>query len=97
MESGFYEGHEEDFEGLRKAIWEASKDREEAAEGGSSEDKSKTDEKGKEEEDTSEDDVQKIEQMMARLRAAREMGEGMPEDQRRRIAAKAVAEAMRDL
>jgi alpha/gamma adaptin binding protein p34 len=99
LESGFFEGDEADFEGLKKAIWEASKEREDAADGGPSEDKTKYD-TGKDEDkegDITEEDVQKLEEMMGRLRAVREMGEGMPEAERRRMAARAVAEAMKEL
>ncbi|PTB69439.1 hypothetical protein BBK36DRAFT_1187106 [Trichoderma citrinoviride] len=43
------------------------------------------------------EDVAKVEKMMRKLQAAREMGEGMGEAQRRRLAAKAVEEVMREL
>jgi hypothetical protein len=42
-------------------------------------------------------DVDKVERMMQRLLAAREAGQGMGEEQRRRLAARAVAEVMREL
>ncbi|KAL8287953.1 hypothetical protein RB597_000170 [Gaeumannomyces tritici] len=43
------------------------------------------------------EDVEKVEAMMRKLLAAREMGAGMPEEQRRRLAARAVGEVMREL
>lgn len=49
------------------------------------------------EEDISEDDVRKMEAMMGKLLAAREMGEGMPEAERRRMARRAVGEVMKEL
>ena len=101
FEAAFIES-EADFEGLKKAIWEASKEREEVAEGGSSIDRRNGGDgtgkdKDNQEEDITEEDVQKLEQMMGRLRAVREMGEGMPEEERKRMAARAVAEAMKEL
>ncbi|TFB04604.1 hypothetical protein CCMA1212_004081 [Trichoderma ghanense] len=47
--------------------------------------------------DLDDEDVAKVEKMMRKLQAAREMGEGMGEAQRRRLAAKAVEEVMREL
>lgn len=47
--------------------------------------------------DLGEDDLQKLEGMMRKLQAVRDMSAGLPEDQRRRIAARAVGEVMRDL
>ncbi|UNI19604.1 hypothetical protein JDV02_005783 [Purpureocillium takamizusanense] len=44
-----------------------------------------------------EDDVAKVERMMRKLQAAREAGQGMNEAQRKRMAARAVAEVMREL
>jgi hypothetical protein len=41
--------------------------------------------------------VRKLEGMMSRLRAVREMGEGMPEEERRRMAKRAVGEVMKEL
>ncbi|KLU91084.1 hypothetical protein MAPG_09607 [Magnaporthiopsis poae ATCC 64411] len=43
------------------------------------------------------EDVEKVEAMMRKLLAVREMGAGMPEEQRRRLAARAVGEVMREL
>ncbi|KAI1319254.1 hypothetical protein F5Y16DRAFT_391122 [Xylariaceae sp. FL0255] len=56
-------------------------------------------ERGKtgEEEAINDDEVQKIERMMTKLQAVRDTNAGLPEDQRRRAAARAVAEVMKDL
>ncbi|KAK7959105.1 uncharacterized protein PG986_003959 [Apiospora aurea] len=42
-------------------------------------------------------EVQKLEGMMRKLQAVRDMSAGLPEDQRKRMAAKAVGEVMQDL
>ncbi|KAL2207937.1 hypothetical protein CC79DRAFT_1368792 [Sarocladium strictum] len=97
-----------DFEGLKKAIWEnsllnddgdfdastgkkgaASTDKEKDGAGGPSEDS------GMAEVDV--DDVIRVERMMAKLQAVREAGEGMGEEQRKKMAARAVREVMADL
>lgn len=44
-----------------------------------------------------EDDVAKVERMMRKLQAVREAGEGMGQEQRRRMAARAVDEVMKEL
>lgn len=44
-----------------------------------------------------EDDVQKLEGMMRKLLAARDMSAGLPEEQRKRMAKKAVGEVMKEL
>ncbi|KAI0411227.1 hypothetical protein F5X98DRAFT_62052 [Xylaria grammica] len=94
----------EDFEGLKRAIWNAEKedgeefsDRGEksaaaaAATGGAKQGEDET------EESLDEDGVQKIERLMAKLQTVRETNAGLPEDQRKRAAAKAVAEVMREI
>lgn len=43
------------------------------------------------------DDIVKVENMMRKLQAVREAGEGMGEAQRRRLAARAVEEVMKEL
>ncbi|KXH57555.1 alpha and gamma adaptin binding protein p34 [Colletotrichum salicis] len=54
--------------------------------------------KGDEEkEDLDAEDVEKIEQMMRKLQAVRDLNAGLPEDQRRRMAKKAVGEVMKEL
>lgn len=51
----------------------------------------------KENEELTEDDIAKVESMMRRLQAARETGQGMSEAERKRFAARAVQEVMKDL
>ncbi|KAI1418954.1 hypothetical protein F5Y12DRAFT_358911 [Xylaria sp. FL1777] len=90
----------EDFEGLKRAIWNAGKeDGEDFLDGGPS---SATTDGGKRTADATEDslddeDVQKMERLMAKLQAVRDTNAGLPEDQRKRAAAKAVAEVMKEL
>ncbi|KAK3402866.1 alpha and gamma adaptin binding protein p34-domain-containing protein [Sordaria brevicollis] len=50
-----------------------------------------------EEEEIGEDDVEKIAKMMMKLQAVRDMSGSMPEEQRRKLAMKAVEEVMREL
>lgn len=50
-----------------------------------------------EKEDLNAEDVEKIEQMMRKLQAVRDLSAGLPEDQRRRMAKKAVGEVMKEL
>lgn len=52
-------------------------------------------EQGKSELD--DEDVEKVERMMRRLQAVREAGEGLGYEQRRRMAARAVGEVMKEL
>lgn len=52
-------------------------------------------EEGKPEPD--DEDVEKVERMMRKLQAVREAGEGMGYEQRRRMAARAVADVMKEL
>lgn len=47
--------------------------------------------------DLDEDEVEKLEKLMLKLKATRELGEGMPEEQRKKLAKKAVMEVMKDL
>jgi hypothetical protein len=55
-------------------------------------------EKGDEEDDeVGEEDVQKLERMMMKLQAVRDASAGMPEEQRKRMAARAVGEVMKEL
>ena len=91
-----------DMEELRKAIFgdvDAKADKTEQVQGKTDELKdSKDDTKDAKEDETGvdEDDVAKVEAMMRKLQAAREAGEGMSEAQRKKMAAKAVAEVMKD-
>lgn len=98
MDFGF---DREDFEGLKKAIWEAQMEREghkvaeetvpgkiSSPSGGSADDAP---------DDVGGDDVEKVEKMMRKLQAVRDMSAGLPEEQRKRVAARAVGEVLRDL
>lgn len=99
----------EDFEGLKKAIWSAGGDdnaedfmngeppiqqkkKQGPEQAGTSDSASK---EGADKLDEAE--VQKLEGMMRKLQAVRDMSAGLPEDQRKRMAAKAVGEVMKDL
>ncbi|KAH7165670.1 hypothetical protein EDB81DRAFT_780059 [Dactylonectria macrodidyma] len=95
-----------DFDGLRQAIWEAGQDQndDDLAKGV----KAEGDEKAKDAtaskalqggalDDLDEEDVVKIESMMRKLQVVREAGEGMGQEQRRRMAARAVEEVMKEL
>ncbi|KAK4152470.1 alpha and gamma adaptin binding protein p34-domain-containing protein [Chaetomidium leptoderma] len=78
----------EDFVGLRKAIWAG-------AEGGDGESsKGEADDK---DEEVGEGDVQKLERMMLKLQAVKDASAGLPEEQRKRMAARAVGEVMKEL
>lgn len=97
----------EDFAGLQQAIWQASQEREDQEEGDSGEQDEGAGKKtrtkkggslsGDDDEELNEESVQRVETLMRRLMAAREAAQGLPEDQRRRLAARAVGEVMRDL
>ncbi|KAI0135877.1 hypothetical protein F4814DRAFT_402832 [Daldinia grandis] len=82
----------EDFAGLKQAIWNSGKD-EDFLNGEPTTDTDKKDDG----EDMNDEEVKKIERMMAKLQAVRDTSAGMPEDQRKRVAAKAVAEVMKEL
>lgn len=98
----------EDFVGLRAAIWEARMERvwEDDGEGEAAH---KSDNKvaapsgdvgaDKDEagEELGDEDIQKVEEMMRKLQAVKDMSAGLPEDQRKRLAARAVGEVMREL
>lgn len=96
----------EDFEGLKKAIWEARVEREgddgdNHGTGGKLSDHDpasaqarNTDDGG---DDLGEEDIQKVEQMMRKLQAVKDMSAGLPEDQKKRMAARAVGEVMKEL
>ncbi|RYO85190.1 hypothetical protein DL764_009214 [Monosporascus ibericus] len=98
----------EDFAGLRRAIWNAG--REEDDDDKKEQDPANGEPSGKKavtdggqppgvgaDERLDDEEVQKLERMMAKLQAVREMSAGLPEDQRRRMAAKAVGEVMKEL
>ncbi|KAI1819662.1 hypothetical protein F4861DRAFT_123690 [Xylaria intraflava] len=87
----------QDFEGLRRAIWNVGQEDEEESINGEPS-AARGDQTSEEREESLDDsDIQKVERMMAKLQAVRETNAGLPEDQRKRAAAKAVAEVMRDL
>lgn len=96
----------EDFEGLKKAIWEARVEREgddgdSQAIGGKPSDLDQASAQAKRPGDggdeLGDEDIQKVEQMMRKLQAVKDMSAGLPEDQRKRMAAKAVGEVMKEL
>ncbi|KAK5993923.1 hypothetical protein PT974_07361 [Cladobotryum mycophilum] len=95
-----------DFEGLRKAIWESGQGEDDAHNADDTKAKpaaTSTDAGASKQSDSLDDgelddeDVAKVEKMMRKLQAAKEMGEGMSEAQRKRLAARAVEEVMREL
>ncbi|RFU75404.1 hypothetical protein TARUN_6853 [Trichoderma arundinaceum] len=101
-----------DFEGLRMAIWETSR-LDTGDDDNAHPDKDKVGQpkaadatagpsggikdSEAEDRDLDDEDVAKVEKLMRKLQAAREMGEGMSEAQRKRLAARAVEEVMREL
>ncbi|KAI2602201.1 hypothetical protein GGR54DRAFT_625332 [Hypoxylon sp. NC1633] len=84
----------DDFAGLKQAIWNSGEDNEEDFLNG--EPSSKTSEKDASDK-LDDEDLRKIERMMVKLQAVRDTSAGLPEDQRKRVAAKAVAEVMKEL
>ena len=78
-----------DFEGMKKAIWGLDEDAP-----GSSHPIGEPHADGT---DMNEDDVVKVEKMMRKLQAVKEAGEGLSEEQRKRMAARAVHEVMKEL
>ncbi|KAI8623912.1 hypothetical protein F5Y19DRAFT_456532 [Xylariaceae sp. FL1651] len=98
MDFGF---DRKDFEGLKRAIWNAGNDDDDNEFMDSKPNKflAETSKATTEEDDKSldDDEIQKIERMMVRLQAVRDTNAGLPEDQRKRAAAKAVAEVMKEL
>lgn len=91
----------QDFEGLKAAILEAQMEREGHDSGEQSKDDTSAppggSKAGEESDKLGDEDVQQVEQMMQKLLAVRDMSAGLPEDQRKRMAARAVGEVMRDL
>ncbi|KAK2602577.1 hypothetical protein N8I77_009095 [Diaporthe amygdali] len=95
----------EDFEGLKKAIWEARIEREgddgdhQATDGKPSDPKAASNQTGNPDEggdELGDEDIQKVEQMMRKLQAVKDMSAGLPEDQKKRMAARAVGEVMKE-
>lgn len=96
----------EDFEGLKKAIWEARVEREgdggdNQVTGGKPSDLDQAPAQTRRADDggdeLGDEDIQKVEQMMRKLQAVKDMSAGLPEDQKKRMAAKAVGEVMKEL
>ncbi|KAK5636782.1 hypothetical protein RRF57_012494 [Xylaria bambusicola] len=81
----------EDFEGLRRAIWSSEKEDGELSMDGEKRAPNEA------EEAIDDEDIQKMERLMAKLQAVRDSNAGLPEDQRKRAAAKAVAEVMKEI
>ncbi|AEO56555.1 hypothetical protein MYCTH_2301645 [Thermothelomyces thermophilus ATCC 42464] len=77
----------EDFVGLREAILSGGRGGEGAGPGGDAGDN----------EDIGEEDVQQLERLMLKLQAVRDASAGLPEEHRKRMAARAVGEVMREL
>ncbi|KAG6127864.1 hypothetical protein E4U38_006027 [Claviceps purpurea] len=84
-----------DIENLKKAIFEADGQADGAVEGDAAPQKDGT--SGEKTEKDKNDEMTKMEDMMRKLQAVREAGEGLPEAQRRRMAARAVQEVMKEL
>ena len=85
-----------DFEGLKKAIWSLEQDEKED-DAGPSEDKKTKDGKDEDNVELDEKEIEKLEGMMRKLQAVRDMSAGLPEEQRKRLAARAVGDVMKDL
>lgn len=83
----------EDFAGLKQAIWNAGQENEEDFLNGEPSKQAP----GKDDGDEADDEIRKIERMMVKLQAVRDTSAGLPEDKRKRVAAKAVAEVMKEL
>ena len=91
--------------GLRKAIWSAGREDEEAfmdapgvrGEGTKGGEDRKPQAEKEEEGALNDEDVVKLEQMMRKLQAVRDLSSGLPEEQRKRMAARAVGEVMKEL
>ncbi|KAI0123945.1 hypothetical protein BJ170DRAFT_67391 [Xylariales sp. AK1849] len=86
----------EDFTGLKRAIWNAGRGGEEYFMNGESSKRAVGTGDNKDDK-VDDDEIQKLEGMMRKLQAVRDMSTGLPEAQRKRMAAKAVNEVMKDL
>lgn len=84
----------DDFAGLKQAIWNSGQENEENFLNG---EPSKQTPKKDDDEDLDDDEIRKLERMMVKLQAVRDTSAGLPEEQRKRVAAKAVAEVMKEL
>ncbi|KAI0376677.1 hypothetical protein F5Y04DRAFT_265823 [Hypomontagnella monticulosa] len=84
----------DDFAGLKQAIWKAGQETDEDfLNGEPGEASGKKDDGDK----LNDEEIRKLERMMVKLQAVRDTSAGLPEDQRKRAAAKAVAEVMKEL
>ncbi|KAG6060762.1 hypothetical protein E4U17_003456 [Claviceps sp. LM77 group G4] len=86
-----------DIENLKKAIFEADGQVDGGVEGDAAPQKDGTFGESEKTEKEKSDEMTKMEDMMRKLQAVREAGEGLPEAQRRRMAARAVQEVMKEL
>ncbi|KAH9241197.1 hypothetical protein K456DRAFT_1856278 [Colletotrichum gloeosporioides 23] len=100
-----------DFEGLKKAIWNLEQEQQQQADDvdeGKKSDEKKDGEASKnaaeketaacdEEERLDAEEIEKLEGMMRKLQAVRDMSAGLPEEQKRKMAKKAVSEVMKEL
>lgn len=84
-------------EGKKPATGAAKAEPSSASGSGAGADKAKKEPQEDEEEEIGEEDVEKIAKMMMKLQAVRDMSGSMPEEQRRKLAMKAVEEVMREL
>ncbi|KAI1103497.1 hypothetical protein F4804DRAFT_309972 [Jackrogersella minutella] len=83
----------EDFAGLKQAIWNAGQENNEDFLDG----EPSTESNSKNDEELNNEEIQKIERMMVKLQAVRDTSAALPEEQRKKVAAKAVAEVMNEL
>ncbi|KAI2465242.1 hypothetical protein F4781DRAFT_424921 [Annulohypoxylon bovei var. microspora] len=90
LEFGF---DREDFAGLRQAIWNAGQENDEDLLDGEPATRTNVDDG----EDLNDEEIRKIERMMVKLQAVRDTSVGLSEEQRKKVAAKAVAEVMKEL
>ncbi|KAK9416067.1 putative Increased recombination centers protein 6 [Seiridium unicorne] len=86
-----------DFEGLKRAIWNAGQDDQESFMNGEQSKSTAGAEGAGDDVKLDDDEIQKLEGMMRKLQAVRDMSAGLPEEQRKRMASKAVNEVMKDL
>ncbi|KAM0811123.1 putative Increased recombination centers protein 6 [Seiridium cardinale] len=86
-----------DFEGLKRAIWNAGQDGEESFMNGEQSKSTAGAEGAGDDVKLDDDEIQKLEGMMRKLQAVRDISAGLPEEQRKRMASKAVNEVMKDL
>ncbi|OTB00191.1 hypothetical protein M426DRAFT_26826 [Hypoxylon sp. CI-4A] len=87
----------EDFAGLKQAIWSGGLANEEDFLNGEPSTGTNKKGSGEDTEELNDEEIRKVERMMAKLQAVRDTSSGLPEEQRKRVAAKAVAEVMKEL